>query len=102
MPVIKANLRDGGQIELSALVVASWARYAEGVDEQGEPIEVVDRLKDRVMAAAAKQDADPLAFIRDRDLFDDLADDERFATAYTAALDSLHRNGARATVEAHT
>ena len=28
----------------------SWARYAEGVDEQGEPIEVVDRLKDAVMA----------------------------------------------------
>ena len=23
-----------------------WARYAEGVDEQGEPIEVVDRLRD--------------------------------------------------------
>ncbi len=102
VPVIKANLRDGGQVDLSALVVASWARYAEGVDEQGEPIEVVDRLKDRVMAAAAKQQDDPLAFVRDRDLFDDLADDERFATAYTAALDSLHRNGARATVEAHT
>ena len=30
----------------SALVVAAWARYAEGVDEQGEPIEVVDRLSD--------------------------------------------------------
>ncbi|SDP51747.1 mannitol 2-dehydrogenase [Pedococcus dokdonensis] len=99
VPVIKANLRDGGAVELSALVVASWARYAEGVDEQGRPIEVVDRLRDRVMAAAARQSDDPLAFIRDRDLFDDLADDERFATAYTAALDSLHRNGARATLE---
>jgi mannitol 2-dehydrogenase len=102
VPVIKANLRDGGAVDLSALVVASWARYAEGVDEQGEPIEVVDRLKDRVMAAAAKRADDPLAFIRDRDLFDDLADDERFTAAYTAALDSLHRNGARATVEAQT
>ena len=102
VPVIKDNLRDGGQVELSALVVASWARYAEGVDEQGEPIEVVDRLKDRVMAAAAKREDDPLAFLRDRDLFDDLADDERFTAAYTTALDSLHRNGARATVEAHT
>ena len=34
----------GGKIHRSALVVASWARYAEGVDEAGEPIEVVDRL----------------------------------------------------------
>ena len=100
VPVIKANLRDGGEVELSALVVASWARYAEGVDEQGNPIEVVDRLKERVMAAAARQQDDPLAFIRDRDLFGDLADDERFAAAYAAALEQLHTLGARGTLEA--
>jgi mannitol 2-dehydrogenase len=99
VPVIQENLRTGGEIELSALVVASWARYAEGVDEQGNPIEVVDRLKDRVMAAAAAQRDDPLAFIRDRDLFGGLADDERFATAYTEALSKLHSLGARATLE---
>ena len=99
VPVISANLASGGEIDRSALVVASWARYAEGVDEKGEPIEVVDRLKDRVMAAAARQKEDPLAFIRDRDLFGDLADDERFTAAYTAALDALHTRGARATLE---
>ena len=48
---------------LSAAVVASWARYAEGVDEQGEPIEVVDRLADTLTATAAAQREDPLAFI---------------------------------------
>ena len=100
VPVINANLRSGGEIELSALVVASWARYAEGVDERGKPIEVVDRLKDRVMAAAARRQDDPLAFLRDRDLFGDLADDERFAAAYLHALDRLHTLGARATLEA--
>ena len=101
VPVIRANLASGGEIDRSALVVASWARYAEGVDEQGEPIEVVDRLKDRVMAAAARQREDRLAFLRDRDLFGDLADDDRFTTAYTAALDTLHSKGARATLEAN-
>jgi mannitol 2-dehydrogenase len=102
VPVIVQNLRTGGEIELSALVVASWARYAEGVDENGAVIEVVDRLKDRVMAAAARQQADPLAFVRARDLFGDLADDPRFAAAYTAALDSLHTHGSRATLAAWT
>lgn len=100
VPVIRRNLETGGEIERSALVVASWARYAEGVDEQGEPIEVVDRIKDRVMAAAARQGEDPLAFIRDRDLFGDLVDDARFTEAYAAGLDSLHAHGARATLEA--
>src|SRR3954454_9282920 len=38
VPVIRLNLEDEGEIERSALVVAAWARYAEGVDEQGEPI----------------------------------------------------------------
>lgn len=100
VPVIRRNLETGGEVERSALVVASWARYAEGVDEQGEPIEVVDRIKDRVMAAAARQGEDPLAFIRDRDLFGDLVDDARFTEAYAAGLDSLHAHGARATLEA--
>jgi mannitol 2-dehydrogenase len=98
VPVIVHNLRHGGEIRRSALVVAAWARYAEGTDEQGAPIEVVDRIKDRVMAAAARQREDPLAFLRDRDLFGDLVDDERFTSAYTDALESLHRRGAAATV----
>jgi mannitol 2-dehydrogenase len=99
VPVIRENLRTGGEISRSALVVASWARYAEGVDEQGEPIEVVDRLKDRVMAAAARSKQDPLAFVRDRDLFGDLAENLRFAAAYTSALKSLHTLGARASLQ---
>ncbi len=102
VPVINRNLETGGGIHRSALVVAAWARYAEGVDEQGEPIEVVDRVKDRVMAAAARQKGgDQLAFLRDRDLFGDLVDDERFTTAYAAALAMLHERGARRTLESH-
>jgi mannitol 2-dehydrogenase len=99
VPVINRNLETGGEIDRSALVVASWARYAEGVDEQGDPIEVVDRVKDRVMAAAAKQGDDPLAFLRDRDLFGGLVDDERFTAVFTDALSALHTKGARETLQ---
>ncbi len=100
VPVIRRNLETGGEIDRSALVVASWARYAEGVDEQGEPIEVVDRVRDRVMAAAARQGEDPLAFLRDRDLFGGLVDDERFTAVFTEALSALHGKGARETLQA--
>lgn len=99
VPVIRDNLASGGEIDRSALVVASWARYAEGTDEQGEPIEIVDRLKDRVMAAAARQKDDELAFLRDDDLFGDLVDQEQFTSVYTSALAALHSKGARATLE---
>ncbi len=99
VPVIRHNLASGGPVELSALVVASWARYAEGTDEDGEPIEVVDALADELTAIAKTQGVDGAAFIENRELFGDLADDERFVAAYTAALRSLHQSGARATLE---
>ena len=35
VPVIKENLAAGRPVRLSAAIVASWARYAEGVDEAG-------------------------------------------------------------------
>jgi mannitol 2-dehydrogenase len=100
LPVIRENLAAGGEIRRSAAVVASWARYCEGADEQGQSIEVVDRRRDRLMANARRQREDPLAFLADRELFGDLADDERFTSHYVAALTSLHARGARATLEA--
>jgi len=100
LPVVRAQLASGGEITRSAAIVASWARYAEGVDEDGEPIEVVDRRAERLTEIARRQRDAPLAFIENRELFGDLAEDERFATAYRSALDSLHERGARATLAA--
>src|SRR5918994_2440018 len=99
LPVIRHNLATGGEITRSAAVVASWARYAEGVDEQGRPVQVVDRLSDRLAAAARRQREDRLAFLADREVFGDLIDDERFTTVYRQHLDSLYEHGARATLE---
>jgi mannitol 2-dehydrogenase len=99
LPVIRAQLSTGGEVKRSVAVVASWARYAEGVDEQGQPIEVVDRLKDVLMANARRQRDDVTAFISDREVFGDLVDNERFVAIYQSALASLHEHGARATVE---
>ncbi|MBO0842639.1 MAG: mannitol dehydrogenase family protein, partial [Nocardioides sp.] len=86
LPVVTANLASGGEVRRAALVVAAWARYAEGVDEQGRPIEIVDNRRASVMKRAAAQSEDPLAFLRDTDLFGSLADEPRFTEPYAAAL----------------
>ncbi len=99
LPVVRDRLAAGGSVAKAAAIVASWARYAEGTDEQGGPFEVVDPRRDRLMASAARERTDPGAFLADRDVFGDLGDDERFAGAYRAALASLHERGARATLE---
>ncbi len=98
LPVIRANLDAGRPIRLAAAVVASWARYAEGVDEQGEPIDVADQLADTLVPIARSQREHPTAFIENTAVFGDLAGQPRFVEAYTWALDSLHREGARATL----
>src|SRR6185295_2051312 len=71
VPVIRENLAAGRDVRLSAAVVASLARYAEGVDEQGEPIKIDDQLADTVQRLAAQQRDDPLAFVKNRELFGD-------------------------------
>jgi mannitol 2-dehydrogenase len=98
VPVIREQVARGGEIARSAAIAASWARYAEGVDEHGATIEIVDRRREEVMALAGTDD--PLTFIESRDLFGDLAESERFTDAYLDALRSLHEHGARATLAA--
>jgi mannitol 2-dehydrogenase len=99
LPVIRHNLETGGEILRATAVVASWARYAEGVDEQGRPIEVVDRLRDALQERAQRQRENPTAFIENREVFGDLVDNERFVSTYKSVLASLHSKGARATLE---
>ncbi|MBO0876681.1 MAG: mannitol dehydrogenase family protein, partial [Pseudonocardia sp.] len=98
VPVLRHQLDKGGEFHRSVLTIAAWARYAEGVDEAGEPIEVEDQLRDTLMANARRQGVDGLDFVSNRDLFGDLVDDPRFVSEYREALRSLHERGAAATV----
>jgi mannitol 2-dehydrogenase len=99
LPVVRANLASGGEILRSAAVVASWARYDEGIDENGQPIDVVDRLAEELVNIAGQQGDNPLAFIENQALFGDLAQNERFAEAFKRSLDLFHELGAHRTVE---
>jgi mannitol 2-dehydrogenase len=82
LPVVREQLAKGGDIRRAAAVVASWARYAEAVDEDGHPIHVVDRLKASLMDAASKNRTHATCFIENQDVFGDLAQDKRFVAAY--------------------
>ncbi|HEX8768004.1 MAG TPA: mannitol dehydrogenase family protein, partial [Jatrophihabitans sp.] len=98
LPVIRENLAAGRDVRRSVAVLAGWARYCEGVDFSGRPIEVRDHLADRLQANARRQQDDPLAFVADRELFGDLVDSEAFRTAYLQALGMLRSHGPQATV----
>jgi mannitol 2-dehydrogenase len=99
LPVIRAQLDRGGSVTRAAAIVASWARYAEGTDEQAQPIEIVDRRRDELVALAARQHDDPLVFLSNRELFGDLKTNAQFTAAYASAMNWLHERGARQTLE---
>ncbi len=99
VPIIHERIAGNQNVTLSAAIVASWARYAEGIDENGEVIDVVDPLKDELMPLASQQRENPLAFVENRQLFGDLVGSPLFSDPYQATLQHLHTRGARATVQ---
>ena len=99
LPVIRQQLAAGRPFTRSAAVVASWARYAEGTDENGETYEMDDDLAPQLRAAARRQDRDRTAFLTgNRAIFGELAGDSRFTEVYAAILASLSERGVRRTL----
>ena len=97
--VINENLNSGVVPTLSIAVLASWARYAEGTDENGESIDVVDNLAAQLVPLAQSQRDNPLAFVENKKLFGDLAENSEFSEKYQEVLHSLWEKGARVTLQ---
>ncbi|WP_127481136.1 mannitol dehydrogenase family protein [Nocardioides pantholopis] len=99
LPVLREQLRTGGEIRRATLAVAAWAHCAAGVDDQGRPIELVDVRREEIRAAAARQRDDPEAMLS-LGMFAGLRDDPRFVDAFVTSLKSLQTGGARAALDA--
>lgn len=89
LPAVRANLDAGRPVELGAAMVAAWARYWEvsatgDVPAAGVP---ADDSAAELLAAAARQAEDPLAFLRIGRLFGDLADRPAFTEAFLRGRD---------------
>jgi mannitol 2-dehydrogenase len=88
---IRENLAVGGSIAYSALIIAAWCYYSDThADRFGNPLEVIDEQKEQLQKAARKTKEDPLAFLRQEELFGDLAEDERFSAKYVALVERLY------------
>lgn len=100
---IRDQLKTGRSISRLSLGVAAWMRYATGVDENGNAIDVRDPMAETFAGIAASSDgsAADLAdrFLALESIFGtDLPTNEKFKDAVTHQLDQLLSNGARATI----
>ncbi|SDL19398.1 mannitol 2-dehydrogenase [Arthrobacter sp. ov407] len=99
LPVVREQLRLGGPIDRAALVIAAWARFLEGTDEDLEPIDLTDQRLGDLRAALRADHAEPGAFLNLTNVFGDLGRNARFAAAYREAREALQRSGARTAVQ---
>lgn len=90
---IRENLAVGGSIDYATLVIAAWCFYSDThADRFGKPLEVIDEQREQLQEAARKTNLDPLAFLRQEELFGNLAENERFSTRYAAMVLKLYTN----------
>jgi mannitol 2-dehydrogenase len=101
LPVVRDRIAAGESVDFAAAIAASWAVFAGGVDEAGDPIPMIDRQLDSVRRIAAAADSDPERFLAAGvSVFGDLAVEPAFAKPFARAYRLIRDLGAqRALVE---
>ncbi len=99
---VRWHLANGSDFDCLALGVAGWMRYVGGKDEQGQPIDISDPLREEIaqrVADSAEGEPRVTALLQMTSVFGrDLPDNQRFVSAVTNAYLALLARGAKATV----
>ena len=99
LPVVRDLLDAGAPAPAGIAVLAAWARFLEGVDDQGHPYQVDDPFAADLRLRAARHDHDLLSVVRDNPLFDGLVGRPEFDQPYTTTLAAIRARGTRATLD---
>ena len=101
VPTIRDGLAAGTPVEGLALVSAVWARMCEGTREDGSTIEPNDPFWDDLNTVAKAAKTDPKAWLAQKQYYNDLASEPRFATAFREWLEMIWRDGLERSIAAY-
>ncbi len=91
IPTLHDNLKQGGSIRYATFILAAWCFYSDmGVNEEGEPIEIIDVLEDQLHQAAKNTKTNWLSFLDQPQIFGDLIKNKRFTQKYNTAIKSIY------------
>lgn len=91
IPTLIENLENEGSIKYATFILAAWCYYSDkGINEKGEPIEIIDAQKDELHQAAKNTKNNLTAFLNQLEIFGDLAKNERFVKEYTLAVQEIY------------
>ena len=99
---LRYHLAQGNDISILATAIAGWIKYSTGIDEGGNPIEVLDPLKDQLSSLYTEYGTGPeivKVVLGISSIFpEDIGKNERVITAVTIAYTNLLEFGSRKTV----
>lgn len=99
LPTLREALADGSQMEGLALAEALWARMCEGTREDGTTIEPNDPLWASLNESAKAARHDPMEWLAQKDLYGDLASNDRFSSAFAKWLKLIWSDGCAAALD---
>lgn len=99
LPTVTTNLETNGSVDFAAFLIAAWAIYSLGKDENGDDLIIKDAMKatlhDRALLASSEN---PKAFLEIESIFGQLIASKRFVDAYTKAYQNLVKFGIKKSV----
>lgn len=101
LPVIRDAVETGKSLSGLALSQAFWCRMCAGTREDGTEIEANDPVWGDLQKAALAARDDPAKWLEQRKFYGALADDARFAEAFSGGLRMIWEQGAEATLAAY-
>ena len=93
LPTVKAQLKNNGSVDLAAFIVAAWAIYSLGKDENGVPLVIKDANKLLLDVKATAAVTNPEAFLELEAIFGELKNSTKFKEAYVKAYNNITNNG---------
>lgn len=93
LPTIKEQLDRGGSLVYSVLIIATWCRYLELKEIEVYDYEIHDTMKEMLLKSAkASMADDPLAFLKIKPVFGNLAQSEKFVETYLRMIGILRKH----------
>jgi mannitol 2-dehydrogenase len=84
---------------LSTSIVASFAKYLDGVNEKGAKIVIVDRAKPRLEVLAKKLQKDATAIKHEHELFGEVVANVEFVRVFKEIYDKIGSEGSEKTLK---
>lgn len=99
MPVMQDRLSRNEDVWLSTAIIASFARYLDGVSESGKSIAIVDRMSDRLACFAKNLHQNAGSIANEEEVFGDLVNNQVFVETFKEIYVKIRQDGSVATLK---